>query len=154
MKKLLKAFFCVTFFSVLTRALGFVLRIILSRELSPEELGTYQIAMAVFGVLMTLVASGLPVVVSRNIAYEYGNKREQSKTVSSGMLIALSISLVTSFIFYLFPNLFDTISGLDGTSNVLIYLLPALIFSSIYAIYRGALWGNQNFFIISIIFSF
>lgn len=149
MKKLLKAFFCVTFFSVATRALGFILRIVLSRVLSPEELGTYQIAMAVFGVLMTLVASGIPVIVSRNVAYESGNKNEQAKTVSGAMIIALVISVVTCIFFYIFPNIFDKISGLNGTSKCLVYLLPALIFSSIYAIFRGALWGNQNFFVIS-----
>ena len=126
-----------------------MLRIVLSRTLSPEELGTYQIAMAVFGVLMTLVASGLPVIVSRNVAYESGNKHEQAKTVSGGMMIALIISIVTCVILYIFPNLFDQISGLAGTSDVLLYLIPALIFSSVYAIFRGALWGNQNFFIIS-----
>ncbi len=149
MKKILKAFFCVTFFSVLTRALGFVLRIVLSRALSPEELGTYQIAMAVFGVLMTLVASGLPVIVSRNVAYESGNKKEQAKTVSGGMVIALIISIFTCVVFYLYPKIFDKISGLEGTGDVLLYLLPALVFSSIYAVFRGALWGTQNFFIIS-----
>ena len=149
MKKLLKAFFCVTFFSIITRALGFVLRIVLSRALTPEELGTYQIAMAVFGVLMTLVASGLPVIVSRSVAYESGNKNEQAKTVSCGMIIALAISTLTCTLLYIFPSLFDKISGLEGTSNVLFYLLPALIFSSIYAIFRGSLWGTQNFFTIS-----
>lgn len=149
MKKLLKAFFCITFFSIITRALGFVLRIVLSRVLTSQQLGTYQIAMAVFGVLMTLVASGLPVIVSRNVAYETGKPQEQAKTVTAGMFLALGISIITCVFFYIFPNVFDQISGLSGTGHVLMYLLPALIFSSIYSIFRGALWGCQKFFIIS-----
>ena len=70
MKGLFKATLIVTIFSVLTRAMGFVLRIILSRVLGAEILGYYQVAMSVFGVLLTLVASGLPLVVSRTVAYK------------------------------------------------------------------------------------
>ncbi len=149
MKKIFKAFAFVTIFSILTRALGFILRIIISRTLTPSDLGTYQISMAIFGVLMTLVASGLPLVVSRNVAYETGNRKMQSKSVSAGMIIALSISVITCIILYLFPTIFDKISGTTGTSDILKYLLPALIFSSIYAIFRGSMWGTQNFFVIS-----
>ena len=39
MNKFFKAMFCVTFFSVSTRALGFLLKIYLSRELGAVQLG-------------------------------------------------------------------------------------------------------------------
>ena len=77
MQRLFKATIIVTFFSVTTRALGFILRIILSRFLGAEQLGHYQVAMSIFGVLMTLVASGLPLVVSRNVAYNKSIKDDK-----------------------------------------------------------------------------
>ena len=93
MGKLFKAVAFVTIFSVLTRGLGFLLRIYLSRVLGAELLGSYQIAMSVFGVILTLIASGLPTIISRRVA----NLRAKSnynachKVVSSGLIIALSI---------------------------------------------------------------
>ena len=107
MNKLLKAMFCVTFFSVATRALGFLLKIYLSRKMIPELLGSYQVAMSIFGVLMTFVSSGIPLVLSRNISYYYGekNKKAIGSTVSSGLILTTIICLIVSVIVLFFPNL-------------------------------------------------
>ena len=101
MQRLFKATMIVTFFSVATRALGFVLRIILSRFLGAEMLGHYQVAMSIFGVLMTLVASGLPLVVSRNVAYNKSiNNNKQAfsfVSASSDTNVLRDFSIIFSF---------------------------------------------------------
>jgi len=151
MKNLIKALFCVTFFSVVTRALGFLLKIYLSRKMSPELLGSYQVAMSVFGVLMTLVSSGIPVVLSRNISFYYGknDKKAIGSTVSSGLIITGIICTFVSIIILLFPNLFNKIFTSKASASMIKILLPGLIFSSIYEVLRGALWGQKRFFAIS-----
>lgn len=151
-KKFLKAMFCVTFFSVATRALGFLLKIYLSRTLGSVLLGSYQVAMSIFGVMMTFVSSGIPVVLSRNVSYYSGNNDRKSigSIVSSGLLITGAICLVVSLFVILFPNLLSIIFTSNASIEMIYILLPALIFSSIYEVFRGALWGRQKFFIISI----
>lgn len=151
-KKFLKAMFCVTFFSVATRALGFLLKIYLSRTLGSVMLGSYQVAMSIFGVLMTFVSSGIPVVLSRNVSYYSGknNKKAIGSIVSSGLIITGIICVAVSILVCAFPNLLSIIFTSNASTQMIYILLPALLFSSIYEVLRGALWGEQKFFTISI----
>ncbi len=151
MNKILKAMFCVTFFSVCTRALGFLLKIYLSRELGSMLLGSYQVAMSLFGVLMTLVSSGIPVVLSRNVSFYSGknNKKAIGSIVSSGLILTGIICFLVSIIIIAFPDALRQIFTSNASTEMLTILLPALIFSSIYEVFRGALWGEKQFFAIS-----
>lgn len=151
-KKFIKAMFCVTFFSVATRALGFLLKIYLSRTLGSVMLGSYQVAMSIFGVLMTFVSSGIPVVLSRNVSYYSGrnDKKSIGSIVSSGLIITGIICLLASGVILCFPNLLSLIFTSNASIQMIYILLPALLFSSIYEVLRGALWGEQRFFTISI----
>lgn len=146
-----KAILCVTFFSVLTRTLGFFLKIYLSRSLGTTLLGSYQVAMSIFGVLMTLVSSGIPIVLSRNVSFYAGkhNKKAIGSIVSSGLILTGVICFVVSIIVLFFPNLLNLLFTSNASSEMIIILLPALISSSIYEVLRGALWGMQSFFTIS-----
>ena len=151
-KNFLKAMFCVTFFSVATRALGFLLKIYLSRSLGSILLGSYQVAMSIFGVMMTFVSSGIPIVLSRNVSYYsvHGDKKSIGSIVSSGLIITGIICIVVSVVVALFPNLLSFIFTSNASVEMIYILLPALVFSSIYEVLRGALWGRQKFFIISV----
>ena len=151
MNKFFKAMFCVTFFSVATRALGFLLKIYLSRTLSSELLGSYQVAMSIFGVFMTLVSSGIPVVLSRNISFYHGknNKNAIGSIVSSGLILTGIICTIVSLFVLFCPSLMQKIFTSSETVEMIKILLPALIFSSIYEVLRGALWGEKQFFVIS-----
>ena len=68
MKSIFKSVAIITFFSVLTRFLGFLFRIYLSRTIGAEELGKYQVALSVFLVFLTIVSSGFTFVISRMTA--------------------------------------------------------------------------------------
>ena len=151
MKRLLKATLIVTLFSVLTRALGFVLRIILSRFLGAEMLGYYQVSMSILGVLMTLVASGIPLVISRNVAFKkaQGDIKSAYKSVSAGLIVSLFISVGVSLVIYLFPEILNFIFKQNKSTTIVFYLLPSLIFSAVYCTLRSALWGEKHFFAIS-----
>ena len=151
MGKLFKAVALVTLFSILTRALGFVLRIYLSRILGAELLGSYQMAMSVFSVMLTLIASGLPTVIGRNVANlrSKNDFKTQNEYVSSGLILTLSISIICAIIITFFPNLLNFIFTSPKSTKIIILLMPALISSAIYTILRGALWGQKRFFSIS-----
>lgn len=151
MSKFFKAMFCVTFFSVCTRALGFLLKIYLSRKLGSEMLGSYQVTMSIFAVFLTLVSSGIPVVLSRNVSYfsHNNNKKSTGSVVSSGLILTATICLFVSLFIICFPSTINAIFSENLSSDMLLLLLPALIFSSVYEVLRGALWGQEQFFAIS-----
>ncbi|MBO7508042.1 MAG: oligosaccharide flippase family protein, partial [Clostridia bacterium] len=79
---------------MLLRALGFFMRIILSRELGAEALGVYQISQSFFYVLVTVVASGLPATISRLSARfkETNDKETEGSVVSSSLIIGVCAS--------------------------------------------------------------
>ena len=96
MKSLFKTVATITFFAIITRVLGFFFRIYLSRMLGPEALGIYQISISVFFVLLTFVASGMPLVVSKITARLYA--KQDKKTEGSLVSVSLIISIITSLI--------------------------------------------------------
>ncbi len=151
MNKFFKAMFCVTFFSVCTRAMGFLLKIYLSRKLGSVLLGSYQVTMSIFAVLMTLLSSGIPVVLSRNVSYYTSkkNKKGIGSIVSSGLILTLIICFAVSLIIIIFPDAINQVLSQNISSDMLLLLLPALIFSAVYEVLRGALWGQEQFFAIS-----
>lgn len=151
MGKLFKAVAFVTIFSILTRALGFLLRIYLSRVLGAELLGGYQVAMSVFGVLMTLVSSGLPTIISRSVANlrSNNNNKAEHSTVTAGLIVSVTISVVVCFVIFICPSVLNVIFTSEHSTSMLLLLLPGVVASSVYTILRSALWGQKRFFSIS-----
>ena len=138
MRKFFKAVAFVTIFSVLTRAMGFFLRIYLSRVMGPETLGAYQVSMSIFGVLMTLICSGLPLVISRNVAYykAQGNNVMQHKNITAGLIISLIISTTVCVIIALCPKVLKLLISSDQSVQIILILCSA----------KGRIVGQKVFF--------
>ena len=152
MKSIFKSVALISVFSVLTRLLGFLLRIFLSRTIGAEALGIYQVALSVFMVLLTVVSSGLTLIISRMTAsYRVSqDKKASASLVTSAMLVGLAVSVILCLIILLFRNLFSNLFTDENCMNILIILLPSLIFSAVYTVFRGAMWGHDNYFALCI----
>ena len=148
MKSIFKNVAIITAFSVLTRFLGFLFRIYLSRTIGAEELGRYQVALSVFLVLLTIVSSGFTFVISRMTAgYRVREDKRLSRSLwTSSLIVVLSASIILCLIVFAFQFLFAKIFTDENCLKILIILLPSLIFSSIYSVFRGAMWGNDKYF--------
>ena len=152
MKSIFKNVFLITLFTMLTRALGFFFRIFLSRTIGAEALGIYQVAMSVFMVFLTVVSSGFTLVVSRMTAGYRVNEDKHSigSLVSACTILGLVLSFCLCLIIFLFRSVFTNLFTDENCINILIILLPSLIFSSIYSVFRGAMWGRDNYFALCI----
>ncbi len=137
----------VTVFSVAEKFFGFLYRIILSRTLGAEGMGLYQLALSVFAVLVTATSSGIPLTVSRLITKHRtrGNKRAEHATVTAALLSVLAFSLPVFCLLFFGHDLFDFLFADPRCMALLMILLPALTFNSVYSVLRGALWGNKKF---------
>ena len=148
MKSLFKTVALITMFSVITRVVGFLFRIFLSREVGAEALGIYQVAFSVFMVLMTIIASGLPLIISRmgsSFSISKDSKKENS-LVSTALLFAFLLSVILCIVVLLFRGVFASLFTDERCLQILIIMLPSLIFSAIYSVFRGAMWGKDNYF--------
>ena len=153
MKTIFKTVAVVTAFSVCEKVLGFLYRIYLSRTIGTEGLGMYQVAISVFALLLTICCSGTPITVSR-LMTKYKAENDLSKVsqvISSGLWSVLVTAIPICIFAYLFRNSLSFLFADDNCLKLFLILLPALIFSSIYAVLRGVFWGNKDFLPYSLI---
>lgn len=142
-----------TVLSVIERFLGFLYRIVLSRSLGSEGLGLYQIALSVFGVLVTLTSSGIPITVSR-LMQKYraeGKLQSERAAVTAGIAVSLIMSLPVFCLLFFGSSLFSFIFSDPRCMTIFLIMMPGLVFTSVYAVIRGVFWGNKDFMPYSVI---
>lgn len=152
MKSLFKTVFIIVLFSIITRIIGFLFRIYISRAIGSEALGQYQVSFSVFMVLLTIVASGLPFIVSRLTAgYRATNdKTSERKMVTASVVIGIVLSFILCGLVFIFIPVLKHIFTDDKCITILLLLLPALVFSAIYSTLRGNIWGQNKYFALCI----
>ena len=80
MNRFFKTVAIVTLFSFCEKLLGFLYRIFLSHTIGAEGIGIFQVALSVYGLILTATCSGTPVTVSRLMTkYKAENKPEKIK---------------------------------------------------------------------------
>lgn len=153
MKSLFKAVALITFFSIITRFLGFIFKVYLSRQIGAEALGVFQVASSIFLVLITFVASGLPLIISKLTAsiHSQGKKQDERMMITTALLVSVIIAVVTCLIVLLFKSVLSEIFTDERCVLILILMLPAVIFNAIYSTFRGWFWGHSNYFGVCIV---
>jgi len=144
-KTFVKAVALITIFAVATRAIGFMFRIFLSRVLGAEMLGVYQIAMAFFMVFLTLISSGLPLAISKQVA-----TKQTKGVIAAGLVISLGASFLVCLLVFLFKNLYGGLFTDQRCIAILIALIPSVIAASVYSVIRAVWWGQKKFFLLGI----
>lgn len=148
MKSLFKTVALITFFSVFTRIIGFFFRVYLSRTIGAEGLGMYQVAFSIFMVLLTIISSGIPLIISR-LSAGYRVKKDtksEGALVTTALIFGFVISVIICLVVFLFKNLFASLFTDQRCIEILIVLIPSLVTSAVYSVFRGALWGQGNYF--------
>lgn len=143
----------VTALSVAERSLGFLYRIVLSRLLGAEGLGMYQVSLSLFSVFLTLGTGGIPITVSRLISKSKAenNPRGERGAVSAGVFLCLLITVPALFILLPFGQHLSFLFSDARCIPLFKILLLGLIFSSLYAVFRGYFWGNKSFLLPSVL---
>ncbi len=152
-KSLFKAVAVLSFFSILSRCLSFVFRVILSRQVTTVELGIYSVAISICSIFVTLLTAGIPLTISRKTA-EYTvdkNKNATNKTVSAGITIALFLSVFVITFVLCFKGFFKLVFADMQSYTVILTLIPFMVFSAIYAPIRGYMWGKEQYTKVSIV---
>lgn len=94
-------------------------------------------------VLLTVISSGLPLVLSREIA-----TTEQSAIhglTRAGCFIGITASAVICAFVLLFQNIFALFFADTRALPLLLALLPAIVASSVYCVLRAVWWGQKRF---------
>jgi len=122
------------------RAVGFVMRIWLSRELGAQAMGLVELAQSAQMLLITPVVSGLPAAVSRMSAQRKG--REQTRVLQSGVLLSLLVSLPVMALAFLLREPLALWLGDLRTLPALIVYLPCIPILGVSCAFNGYYYGT------------
>ena len=153
MKGFFKTVAVITVFSVCEKLLGFLYRIFLSRSVGAEGVGLYQVALSIFGLIFTVVSSGVPITVSR-LMTKYraeGRKDKERKVITAGLFITLSFSLPVAIAVFFFKDNLGFLFADERCADIFVVLTFGLTFTSLYSVFRGVFWGNKDFIPYSVI---
>lgn len=142
-----------TTFTVLTRCLGFLYKIYMSRIMTTTELGIYNLSLSVFMVLLTIVGASIPLTISKITALNASlkNQNDTHHSITASLILTSSLSIFLSLLILISKPLLTLIIGDSLGYEIIIYLIPSLIFTAIYSQIRGYLWGIENYFSVSIV---
>lgn len=144
-----KAVITLTAFTVAERILGFLFKIYLSREIGAVGMGVYSVALSFFFVLLTLLTSGVPLVVSKLTAK---SDRATSAAACSAALVVESVTaLLICAVVLAFRKPIGSLFADEQSMTLVLFMLPALFFSGVYSAFRGVLWGEKKFASVSIV---
>lgn len=122
------------------RAVGFVMRIWLSRELGAQAMGLVELAQSAQMLLITPVVSGLPAAVSRMCAQRKG--REQTRVLTNGVLLALGVSLPVMVLSFILREPLARWLGDLRTLPALIVYLPCIPVLGVSCAFNGYYYGT------------
>lgn len=148
MKSMAKAVITLTAFTFIERTLGFLFKIYLSREIGAVELGIYTVAASFFMVLLTLITSGVPLVVSKTTAK---SDARSGSVCSAALIVEMITAIVICAAVLIFNKPIGALFADAQSMTLVLIMLPALVFSGVYSAFRGVLWGEKRFVTVSVV---
>lgn len=127
---------------IITKILGFIIRIIYTRIVGPEVLGLYSLVMPTYSLLITIATLALPTTISKLIAEK---KHNNLKIISTSTILILLINFIVVIIMLLISK-FIAIKLLHEERCYLLLISMSLTFPiiSISCIVKGYFYGKQN----------
>ena len=126
----------------ITKILGMIIRIVMTRLLGTTGIGLYSLIMPTFSLLIGLAQLGLPVAISTLVSQDkYNNKN----LLFSALPITIVINLTIMFILFLFAN--TIANNLLNEPRITLALKTiglVLPFISMSSIIRGYFFGKQK----------
>jgi len=139
-------FFTATFILMLggliTKILGFLIRIIYTRMVGNEAISLYSLVMPTYSLLLTIATLSLPIVISKLISE---HKTKSIKILSNATIITLLLNIIVIIIIYITKDFIaNTLLNEPRASVLLISMALTFPFVSISSILKGYFYGKQK----------
>lgn len=131
----------------IVRFIGFIYKIILSRQIGPEAIGLFQIAAPVLSFFITFTTAGIPIAVSRLVAAQkaLGNDLNSKKILRTALTLVFFISIFfISILFICGDFISSSILKNEDVYVLIIMLAPAIMIISISSVFRGYFYGLKK----------
>lgn len=142
--KFIKSTIILMFGGLITKILGMVIKISLTRAISLEGIGLYSLVLPTFNLFITLCSLGLPVAISKLVSE---NTKNNKKLVLSSIPIMLIFNLGLIILIIGFaPFLSEYLLKNDMTYYPLMAIGLTLPFICISSILKGYFFGKEDMF--------
>jgi len=139
--KFLTATFILMLGGLITKVLGFLIRIIYTRMVGTEAISLYSLVTPTYSLLLTIATLSLPMVISKLISE---NKERSIKILANATIITIVLNILTIIVIYLTKDLIASILH-DNRASVLIMAMALTFpFVSISSVLKGYFFGKQN----------
>lgn len=140
--KFLQATFILMIGGLVTKLLGFGIRIIYTRMVGSDAINLYSLVMPTYSLLLTIATLSLPVVISKLISE---HKTKSLKILSSATAITLILNAIVICVIY-FTKDFIAITLLNDERCSVLLMSMALTFPfvSLSSILKGYFYGKQK----------
>ena len=125
----------------LTKILGMLLKIILTRKIGTKTLGLYMLIIPTFNLFITLCQAGFPISISKLVAEDRKNNK---KIVFSSIFMSLIITFILMIILILISPFISSMLHNEKLKIPIICISFTLPFISISSIIRGYFFGKEN----------
>ncbi len=140
--KFIKSTFILLIGGFITKILGMLIKIVMTRLVGTEGIGLYMLIMPTFTLLIAVAQLGMPVAISKLVAED---KRNNKNLVFSSLPISLILNILIMFILlFLSPFLSNHLLNEPRTALALKAIGFVLPFISISSILRGYFFGKQK----------
>ncbi len=140
--KFLKATFILLIGGLITKILGFIIRIIYTRMVEAEAIGLYSLVMPTYSLLLTIATFSLPIVISKIISE---NKMKSAKVLANAGIIAMFLNILVIFIIYLMKDFIaKTLLNDSRCAPLILAMALTFPFVSISSLLKGYFFGKQN----------
>lgn len=138
----IKSTLILTISGIITKILGFIIRVITTRIVGTEVISLYSIVIPTYSLLITIATLALPTTISKLVAE---NKKKSSKILSNSLLIITIINIIVVTIMLL-SSRFISNNLLHEPKCFLILISASLTFPivSISSIIKGYFYGKMN----------
>lgn len=132
--------------TLLVKILGLLFSIPLANTITMDAMSDFYTAYDIFGFLLILSTSGLPIAVSRMVgtAYSRGQKKEADRVFSVAFWLFFSIGLLGCLVMLFFSQQIADVMSNSGANYAIMALAPTMFFISIMSALRGYFQGRSN----------
>ena len=140
--KFLRATFILMLGGLITKLLGFGIRIIYTRMVGSDAINLYSLVMPTYSLLLTIATLSLPVVISKLISEQ---KAKSIKILSNATAITLILNLLVIIIIYFTKDFIaKTLLNDERCSVLLMSMALTFPFVSLSSILKGYFYGKQK----------
>lgn len=131
--------------AIVVKVLGAFFRIPLGNFIGSEGMSYYQGAYAFYNQMLVVATAGIPTAIAKIISERLalGNEIGANKVLKVSTFLMLFIGVFTALLMFFAAPTLATKTGNDGSMLSMLALVPALLFVSLMAVYRGYFQGRQ-----------